>query len=160
MSDFKRPDRADVPLHMVIGCAGHLCYLFENQLLEEHGITAKQAKILFFLIENEEAEINQRTLEKEFRLTAATITSALSNLEKAGFIRRTVGAGDARNKILAATERGRELRTVIRLCENRVREVAFSDITEEERTVLRGICDRVIQNVHRELEETKHEKMG
>lgn len=160
MSELKRPDRADVPLHMVIGCAGHLCYLFENQLLEEYGITAKQAKILYFLIENEENEINQRTLEKEFRLTAATITSALSNLEKGGFIKRSVSIGDARNKLLAVTEQGRELRAVIRLCEARVREVAFSDVSDEERAVLRSLCDRVIQNVHQELEETKHEKMG
>lgn len=135
------------PLHMLLGKAGHLCYLYENDLLEPHGVTAKQAKLLIFLIMHQDREINQRVLEKQFSLKGATITSKLANLEENGFIERTVSPTDARNKIVVVTEKGKQLLPILLSCEKQVTETALTGFDNEDRRLLASLVERVVGNI-------------
>ena len=96
----------------------HRLDVYNNQKLAPFGITHSQAKILVRLAHSKDGRLAQSEL-KAFGRRGSTITSILTNLEKAGFIKRTASKSDARAKFIEITDKGRE-----------VQQTAFKNILE------------------------------
>ena len=75
-----------------------------NQLLKTIGITASQCAVLDYLFRSSEESVNQRDIEKEFRISRATATNTLQVMEKNGLIVRKSQDKDARLKRIVMTE--------------------------------------------------------
>lgn len=155
---MNRPDPLSVPLSLILGSAGHLCHVYENTMLQEYGITGRQAAIIMFLIANGENEVNQKKIEEGFRLKAATITSMLSTLESGGFIERTVSETDARNKIIRPTKKALQVENTIKETHRRSAEIATAGFTAEEKEVFRRYLIRAVDNIHGEIEKEQTER--
>ncbi len=71
--------------------------------------TEKNAWIIGFLSDNEDTEIFQRDIEKQFNLRRSTVSQMLKLMEKKGLIRRESVSHDARLKRILMTDKAREL---------------------------------------------------
>ena len=94
---------------------GKMCYLHRqmcrdnNQLFAEYGVTPVQMHALIFIHRSTKAgqKVCQKDVEKVVNLRPSSVSTLLSNLEKEGFLVRTVSEGDARTKYLELTEKGK-----------------------------------------------------
>ena len=76
-----------------------------------------------------------------------TVTNMLSRMEKAGYLERCRDSRDARCTRVHLTKKGRELRGPVERRWDAVQENAFAGITAEEETLLRGLLDRIRDNL-------------
>ena len=67
-----------------------------------------QGKILKFLIENEDKEIYQKTLEERFKVSKATISEVIQTMENNKLIERVATQKDARLKQIILTNASRQ----------------------------------------------------
>ncbi|MCI9561276.1 MAG: winged helix-turn-helix transcriptional regulator [Clostridia bacterium] len=81
----------------------------------------------------------QKDVERQINLRPSSVSTLISNLEKDGFLKRTVSEGDARSKYLELTEKGRYI------C---IKEKLFMDS-----------CDSAIQNALSPQEQEELEKL-
>ena len=79
-----------------------------------------------------------------------TVTNMLSRMERVGLLERCRDPQDARCTRVHLTERGRELREPVERRWKAVQERAFTGITAEEETLLRGLLARVHDNLTRQ----------
>ena len=94
---------------------GKMCYLHRqmcrdnNQLFAEYGVTPVQMHALIFIHRQTKSgeKVCQKDVEKVVNLRPSSVSTLLSNLEKEGFLVRTVSEGDARTKYLELTEKGK-----------------------------------------------------
>lgn len=76
--------------------------------------------------------VSQKELSEEFRISPAAVAVTLGKLEKAGYILRTVEAGDGRCKRIAVTEAGDALLRISYDSFCAVDLAMFADLTDEE----------------------------
>lgn len=72
------------------------------------GMSAINAWIIDYLAHNEEKDIFQKDIEKNFKIGKSSIAETLKMMEKKGFIIRQSVEGDARLKQVTLTDKGRE----------------------------------------------------
>ncbi len=65
--------------------------------------------ILHFLSKNADKNVYQKDIEKYFSIRPATVTQALNQLEKDGYIKREVSKEDGRLKKISLTQKGVEM---------------------------------------------------
>ena len=65
---------------------------------EEFQLTSMQVRILGFLIEHDDREINPRDLEHYFRISKPTVTGVLKRLEEKGYLHYEPSGKDLRYK--------------------------------------------------------------
>jgi DNA-binding MarR family transcriptional regulator len=117
-----------------------------NSMLKEMNLTTAQLDVLMYLLMNQEKEVNQIDIEKEFKVKNPTVTGILKRLENKGLIVRTVGEKDARRKKIMVTDKSRVMKIKVlekgEMIENRLL-AGFSDKDKEE---LRGFLERMLHN--------------
>ena len=65
--------------------------------------------ILYLLRAEAKGEVNQKDLEKHFRIKAPTVNGIVERLEEKGMLKRTSGQRDGRCRCLTVTEKGRQM---------------------------------------------------
>ena len=73
--------------------------------LEPYSLTPTQFKVIKYLLNNQEAEVRQRDIEKAYSMTNPTVTGILQNLEKNNWIERIENPNDARSKVIKLTKK-------------------------------------------------------
>lgn len=96
---------------------------------------------------SEQQDVFQRDLEKAFNIRRSTATVMLQNLEQKGYIIREAVEQDARLKRIVLTDKAVEVDMAIRKQIDAFNEELEAGITEEERTELFRILDKIIQNL-------------
>ena len=84
---------------------------FSNNFQREaarYDLTPSQASILIYLSKVDHP-VNQRELEKYFRLTNPTVTGLMQRMENKGFIRREMNQADNRSKYIILTPKAMEI---------------------------------------------------
>lgn len=120
-----------------------------NQLFAEYGITPVQMHALIFIHVNTKQgkKVCQKDVEKQINLRASSISTLLSNLEKDGFLVRTVAEDDARTKYLELTEKGECLcikdKMLVDACDGAIQ----SALTEDELTQFETLLEKIIQTI-------------
>lgn len=144
---------------MVIGLKesmkiGMLVRMLNNSLaaqydkdMKEIDLTSSQGNILGYLIFNEGREVNQKDIEKEFKLMNPTVTGILKRLERKGFIVREKSKDDARYNIVKLTEKGRKIPHMFREKAMEVDKRLLKGFSEAEINFFERILKRLIENI-------------
>lgn len=87
-------------------------FLFKNanklqKKIYPDNLSSEYGYIISYLCENEDQNIFQRDIEKEFDLGRSTVSTILKELEREGLVERKSVVGDARLKKVTATEGAR-----------------------------------------------------
>lgn len=112
-----------------------------NNIEISHG----QPKILSFLYFNDGC--SQKVLAENCYIEAATVTSILSNMEKAELIHRVRNEKDKRVFNVFITEKGKRLKFEVDKIFNDVDESCFKGFSDEERAKMLEFLDRIYENM-------------
>lgn len=122
-----------------------------NSFLVRSGvmITGEQCRLLGYIrFRNDKGEnVFQRDIEREFSVKRSSVTSILANLEKNGYILRTVDETDARTKKVTLTEKGEKLDRKMLENINRIENVLSSGMTDEEREMFLYLIKKALDNI-------------
>lgn len=124
--------------------------IYLSRCLSDFGITATEQTMLMYLYGHENP--NQEEIAKFFMLDKGTIAKTLQKLEKKAFIQRCVNKNDQREKVITLTDRAYAVKDV---CVNLLRlwnEMAFENISPEEKAVFERIACKISANVAADLE--------
>lgn len=152
MTDCENPCRDDTEhFGKYINRLSHIIRYTLNTKLTADGVylTGEQCRLLGYVHRRTAAGENvyQRDIEREFGVKRSTVASILANLEKSGYISRTVDRSDARIKMVVLTEKGNSLDKVMKEnIEALEREIARG-MTEEERRMFFDLIKRATENV-------------
>ncbi|WP_372750617.1 MarR family winged helix-turn-helix transcriptional regulator [Litorivivens sp.] len=112
-------------------------------LLEPLGLTYPQYIVMLSLWEKDGVSV--KTLSEHTRLDAGTLTPILKRLEDKGLLRRTVFAGDERQKRLEVTEAGQQLKTRAEKIPEAMACMAMTD--REQAAQLKQLCEQLYQTL-------------
>lgn len=129
----------------------HMLFRRVNQIARDAGVedvTITHGWILRYLALNQQQDVYQRDLEKQFSVTRSTITSTLQLMEKKGYIRRESVSHDARLKRLQLTPEGYELHLKLRECFIKANGQMEQALTPEENEELMRLLDKLQKNLH------------
>ena len=137
---------------LVIGeipiCAwrGLLCICLS--LIHIYDLTPSQARILIYLSKVDHP-VNQRELEKYFRLTNPTVTGLMQRMENKGFIRREMNQADNRSKYIILTPKAMEISNEVRNNLYKVEEDITQSLSQQECAQLRQLLQQVLEIMYR-----------
>lgn len=132
---------------------GHLINMISNRIkrladenLVNENVTVEQVKIMAMIFRNG-GTVPQKEIEHAFGVRRSTVTSAMQNLEKKGYILRTPNPEDSRSKLVTLTEAGLEknekLRSFMDVLEGRL----LDGFSEEESENLRELLLKALNNI-------------
>ena len=119
-----------------------------NELLRENGITelnGAQGTILYALWNSEAMTI--REIADAASLAKTTLTSMLSRMEKAGLVTQKENPADARSKLIALTDKARELGNVYQKVSSSMQEAYYRGMSEEEINTFETALRKVLKNL-------------
>ena len=91
--------------------------------------------------------ILQREVVEHLRVRPSTANGILDRMEEKGLIRRTADENDQRQKQVTATEKGRELNSLVQAAFQEAEAVMVKGLRLEETEALRLLLYRVIENL-------------
>ena len=120
-----------------------------NQLFAEYGVTPVQMHALIFIHKNanDGVRVCQKDVEKQVNLRPSSVSTLLSNLERDGFLVRTVSEDDARTKYLELTEKGKSACIKDKMFMEKCDGAIQSALSEEEQTQLETLLEKIIQTI-------------
>ena len=133
---------------------GYLINVISNKLkrsadenLVHENMTIEQLQVLK-MIHQKGGQVSQKDIEKEFGVRRSTVTSAMQILEKKGFISRTPSPDDARAKLVALTDSGKEknerLINFIKVRDEKL----LSALDENEKETLIKLLNKLLDNLN------------
>ena len=133
--------------------APHLINIISNKLkrsadenLVEEKVTVEQVMILKMIYKNG-GSVLQKDIEKEFRVRRSTVTSAMQNLEKKGFIARASAPDDLRSKVVSLTEKGKEKNETLWDFIKKRDAALLENLSEEEQMTLTYLLQKLLDNI-------------
>lgn len=122
----------------------------------ELGLSPGQPKVLEYLMEW--GESNQKTIADYCEIEQATVGSILTRMERDGLIARTQREGNRRSLYVSLTPKGREMGERMAEVFRRADALAAAELSEEERTLLPVLLEKVYCSVSGEKGEKLEEK--
>lgn len=123
------------------------------KLFSEYGITHVQMHAMGFIQHetDEGRRVCQKDIEKQVYLGASAMSTMLTNLEKSGFIVRTVAEGDARTKYVNLTEKGKNVCLKKKLLMDKCDGIVQSALTEEEQETFKNLLLKIMDESEKEV---------
>lgn len=120
-----------------------------NQMVseDEETLTAHQSWVLNYLTLNQDQDIMQRDIEKNFSIRRSTASHMLQLMEKNGYIQRISAPDDARMKKLIITEKGIKAHKRMKDCLHRFEDIFQSNISPENLQLLRRLLRQLEENI-------------
>ncbi len=118
-----------------------------NKTLEKIGLTSSQFEILLYLCFKKDEEINQRDLEKNFKLSNPTVNGILNRLEYKGFIIREMSEKDARCKNIKVTNEAYDLYKKMKTIAKNMENDLTKGITKEEKEAFINVIKKMYNNI-------------
>jgi DNA-binding MarR family transcriptional regulator len=112
-----------------------------NARLEEYGLRLRHYALLRYLLTVEGAL--QRELSERLGYDPSAIVSLVDDLQKLGFVERRSSPGDRRSRIVALTDRGRDVLRDTDTASRRVTDDLLGPLDAEERETLHALLLRV-----------------
>ncbi len=137
-------------LHRLDHCIGR--YLCKHKCAAKHReeVTGTNMRIIRFLKANENRDIYQKDVEKEFGITRSTASRVLVLMEEKGLVQRLSVEHDARLKKLILTEKSTKLGEDMRIIGEKMDAQLMAGFSDEEKQQLYSFIDRMAENVSRE----------
>lgn len=120
---------------------------FIQEELEREGIrdiVPSHGAVIMELMEGGETAMAE--LARRIGRTPQTVTHLVKKLVKEGYVKTVKASGDSRVTMAALTDRGRELSAVLCGISEKIYEIQYEGITEEEIRVLRGALGQMHAN--------------
>lgn len=132
---------------------GHLINMISNRIkrladenLVNENVTVEQVKLMGMICRSG-GTVSQKEIELAFGVRRSTVTSAMQNLEKKGYIERQPNPEDSRSKLVTLTpaglEKNKKLRSFLDVLEGRL----MKGFTEEESEALRALLLKALDNI-------------
>ena len=112
-------------------------------------VTGTNLRIIRFLKANENRDIYQKDVEKEFGITRSTASRVLVLMEEKGLVKRLSVDHDARLKKLILTEKSTKMGEEMRQIGEKADAQLLEGFTEEEKEQLYSFIDRMVENMSR-----------
>ena len=124
-----------------------------HKLFAEYGISPVQMQVMIFIKRQtkEGKNVCQKDIEKCVNLRASAMSTMLTNLEKSGFITRTVADGDARTKYVRLTEKGDDVCLKDKLLIEKCDGIVQSALTEEEQETFKNLLLKIMAETEKEV---------
>ena len=106
-----------------------------------------QGRILRYLLENEEKNINQTELENALNISKATISGTLNTMEKNGIIYRIASGEDGRVKNIVLTPNSKQMHNEMKKSFTLLEKELSKDISEEELKTFFKIIEKMRENL-------------
>ena len=116
-----------------------------NPVFAEYDLTASQYKILKYLYAQPTRKARVVDLERQYSMTHPTAIGLLDNLEKKGFIVRTVNPDDARSRLIALTEKADAMQDELEALGNTLDARLTSRLTARERDQLTRLLKKLLE---------------
>ena len=116
-----------------------------NPILEAHGLTNSQFKILKYLLVNPKNSVRQVDIEHYFSMTNPTVTGLVKTLEKKGLIERKANPSDSRSKILCPTQKTLEMKDLLYSLGEQLEETLTGVLTSEEKQELLTLLNKLLK---------------
>ncbi len=113
-------------------------------------VSSTNMRIIRFLRMNENSDVYQKDVEKEFGITRSTASRVLVLMEEKGLVRRLSVEHDARLKKLILTEKASCLDDKMRIVGEKADLRLLEGFSEEEKQQLYSFIDRMVENISRE----------
>lgn len=85
----------------------------KNMFFSKYNLTGNQCEILIYLLHNQDIDIYQKDIEKEFNQSNPVVTGILNRLESSGYIKRIISDKDLRCRKICLTDKTYELKSNI-----------------------------------------------
>ena len=144
MSESKINGVAGMLMH-----TGRLHKTMIDARVRDIGIHRTQHRILMHLARHERLP-SQKELAEHLEITPAAVTGAIKQIEKDGYIKRTLGK-DSRFYEIEITERGRELVALTRALFSEADSLMFEGFSEEELEEFAGYLGRIQHNIKSQI---------
>lgn len=135
----------EVTLHRAIIKLSKTHRNLRHEKFRNIGLTEGQPKVLNFLSRNDGCI--QREIAESCNIEPATVTSLLSNMEKAELIYRTQNLENRRILNVFLTDKGKEAQKEVEKIFNQLDEKCFKDFSEEEKIKTIEILNRLYMNM-------------
>lgn len=120
---------------------------FIQEELEREGIkdiVPSHGAVVMELMAGE--EIAMAELARRIGRTPQTVTCLVKKLVKEGYVKTARAAGDSRVTMAVLTDRGRKLSDILCAISEKIYEIQYEGISEEEISILRGALMRMHTN--------------
>ena len=125
-----------------------LCKQRMDADLQKYDVTRVQAHVILYLLRAEaEGEVNQKDLEKHFRIKAPTVNGIVERLEEKGMLKRVSGLRDGRCRCLTVTEKGRRMQQEMDRSIQEAEALMVQGFTPEEQQQFHMFLERMIENL-------------
>lgn len=142
-------EKISKPLGFQINILSQMIKYRINRNLAEFGITVAQARLISYIGNQYERNLNvyQRDIEKIFNIKRSSVTSLLKSLEKNGLITRQEALDDLRAKHIMLTEKGHFIFKEIGKNLTETEKVISSSISDDEKEIFTKIVSKLIDNL-------------
>ena len=120
------------------------CDKLSAEILEPHGLTLTQYKVLKFLLINPQGTIRQVDIEEHFYIRNPTVTRILQSLEKKELIERQVNPQDSRSKIICLTEKAKSMESLLYRLGDELEGKLTSNLTLEDKKELLRLLKKLL----------------
>ena len=121
-----------------------------NKFLAQKNITAfngEQGRILHVLWEND--GISNRELSKKSGLAMSSLTTMLERMEEKKLLERRVDENDKRKILIFLTDYAKSLKSEYDEISDKMTEISFEGISDEERLAFETTLEKVLHNFER-----------
>ena len=125
-----------------------------NKFLAQKNITAfngEQGRILHVLWEND--RISNRELSKKSGLAMSSLTTMLERMEEKKLLERRVDENDKRKILIFLTDYAKSLKSEYDEISDKMTEISFEGISNEERLAFEAILEKVLYNFEKAEQE-------
>lgn len=123
--------------------------LIQKRLLERvkaSGLTLGQPKVLDYLKDHDGA--SQKEIAAGCFIEAGSLTSILNRMEEKGLIERRMLNGNRRTFHIFMTESGKKNQKLVEAAFEKIEEIAFSGISEEEQKRFMQTFEKIYKNLN------------
>ena len=117
----------------------------------DDSVTAMHSWMIGYLYHRREREVFQKDIEADFHMAKSSVTAALQNLEKYGYIRRISVERDARLKKIELTESGLKFHKDVEQSIDDMEERLASGLTENQKQDFFTIIAQIRGQLEREI---------
>ncbi len=134
-------------LHRLDNCIHRYLCQFSCECKTQEEVSGTNMRIIRFLKANENRDVYQKDVEKEFGITRSTASRVLVLMEEKGLVKRLSVPQDARLKKLILTEKSKQMGEAMRRIGEKTDEQLLKGFSEEEQKQLYMFIDRMVENV-------------
>lgn len=137
----------------LLGMVLHQCGEHAKRTFGKYGIKKSHAGILFLV--NSNPNMTQKDLAERLKITPPSVTAAIKEMERKGFLTRETDAKDMRQNKMALTQKGIAYIDSVKEAARELDRIMFAGIDEKEQEKFRCTLWKIHENMDRQTRADK-----